>query len=159
MTLSRKSVAAVEEALRDGLPRTVSVEAGPSRLAIDLVAADSIGVAFRSLELHRADRSGSGVESLRVWGERLSERVHYLLEPLVVLEVDQVGGTVEIKSKAPSHREGLKSYYELRIGPDASLRFGRVAYSPDTKSRSTIDCRLTREAFERLVDDLADSAD
>ena len=37
------------------------------------------------------------------------------MEPLVVLEHDPIGGQVEIRSEAPTHRSGRRTYYEVRL--------------------------------------------
>ena len=95
MTLSRKIAAAVVACpdLFDA-PREVAVEEGPHRLTLHLNAAGAGGVAFDTLEFATEARPEWSPEALRGWGDRLTARLTYLMEPLVVLEHDPIDGQV-----------------------------------------------------------------
>ncbi len=159
MNLSKKSVDAVDAAALGGLPTEISAQDGPCSLRVQLESADTIGVSFSSLDFTHADLADADLAELEAWGERLSKKVNYLLEPLVVLEVDSVGGEVDVRSQKPSVREGVKSYYEIRIKEGGTLSFQRVSFDPTSKVRQPSSCQLTREAFERLVEDFAATAE
>jgi hypothetical protein len=94
---------------------------------------------------------------LKAWGDRVAARVTYLMEPLVVIEVDPVGGEVELRSQSPTARNGQRTYYEVRMNRQGTLRLGRVAFDEQTRRRSAVTCQLTREVIERLTDDLVAS--
>jgi hypothetical protein len=158
MSLSQKIVAALD-ARSDAaaLPCDVAVEEAPHRLLMHVTVNGKVGLAFDALDFSATDRSDWSTDALRAWGDRLVSRITYLMEPLVVLEVDPVGGEVELRSQAPTARSGHRSYYEIRLNRLGELRLGRVAYDEATRQRRTVACQLTREVLERLTDDLVAS--
>ena len=158
MTLSRKIAAAVDEITAPlEAPREVTVEEGPNRLTLHLNAAGPVGLAFDSLDFATTSRPEWSPEALRAWGDRLAARLTYLMEPLVVLEHDPIDNQVEIRSESPTHRSGRRTYYEVRLHPRGTLRLSRVSYDEATRRRQPAPCQLTREALERLADDLVAS--
>jgi hypothetical protein len=159
MSLSQKIAAALDENTRAYvLPCTVSVEAGPNRLTLDLTALDTVGVAFDSLEFATTDRTEWSSEALNRWGQRLAERVTYLLEPLKVLEIDAGGGEVQIRSTTPTPRAEQRGFYEVRLRKNGTLRLERFVFDETTRQRRRGACQFTREVLERLADDIAASA-
>ena len=67
------------------------------------------------------------------------------MEPLVVLEVDAVGGEVELRSQSPSARDTLRSFYEVTLRREGTLHLRRVAFDAADRRRRPIACQLTRE--------------
>ncbi len=160
MTLSRKIAAAVDECTAPlEAPREVTVEEGTDRLALHMNAAGPVGLAFDALVFATSSRPEWPPEALRGWGERLTARLTYLMEPLVVLEHDPIGGEVEIRSESPTilPRSTASAYYEIRLRTGGTLHLSRIAYDYTTGRRRAVPCQLTREALERLVDDLVAS--
>jgi hypothetical protein len=156
MSLSRKIAGALDAG---PAPGPLEVRDGAHRLQLHVSAAGSVGVAFDALEFSATDRTSWSSAALKEWADRLAGRVTYLMEPLVVLEVDAVGGEVELRSGAPTAREGQRFYYEVRLSQAGSLRLTRVAYDPEARRRRPVACQMTREAIERLADDLVASVE
>lgn len=160
MTLSRKIAAALDARPDQGaLPCPVAVEAGNHRLSLNLTACGPVGLAFDSLEFAAAEGDDRSPEEMRAWADRLAARVTYLMEPLVVVEHDPVAGEVELRSQSPTARGDLRAYYEVRLGAAGALRLCRVVFDEATRRRRPAPCQLTREALERLADDLVACAD
>jgi hypothetical protein len=158
MTLSPKIAAALDARSEGGaFPCDVSVADGPYRLSLHLTAAGSVGLAFASLDFAVADRPEWTTEALRAWADRLSARLTYLMEPLVVLEVDAAEGEVELRSQSPTVRGGHRAYYEVRLSKQGTLRLGRTVYDETERRRRPTTCQMTREVIERLADDLVAS--
>lgn len=158
MSLSRKIAAALDENTTvHVLPCTVAVEEGPHRLVLNLTALDTVGVAFDGLDFAATGRPEWTSESLRSWGERLAGRVTYLMEPFKVLEVDAEGGEVHIRSQSPTTRDQQRSYYEVRLCKQGTLRMERITFDGATRQRRRSACQLTREVLERLADDIVAS--
>jgi hypothetical protein len=158
MTLSRKIADAVESLPEGALPPSlVEAEAGPSRLALTLTARGPVGLAFETLDYARGDHAGLSTENLRAWGARLAARLTYLMEPLVVLEVDAEAGEAKLRSQAPTPRGDRRSYYEVRLRGEGSLHLRRVGFDEQTRQRLTVPCQMTLEVLERLADDLVAS--
>lgn len=153
MSLSQKIVAAVD-ASAGSSPCDVSAAEGPNQVSLRLTAGGTVGVAFDAIDFATSARPAWTDAELRAWGDRLAARVTYLMEPLVVLEVDPVAGEVELRSLAPTTRGGLRSYYEVRLNRQGALRFARVLFDENTRQRRPATCQLTREVLERLTDDL-----
>ena len=127
-------------------------------MTLHLTALDSVGVAFDSLEFVATDRTEWSSEALNAWGERLAARVTYLMEPLMVLEIDAGGGEVQIRSQAPTARGDQRGFYEVRLFSSGTLRMERFAFDEATRQRQRTTCQITREVVERLADDIAASA-
>ena len=156
MSLSRKLTAALD-ASPDTLPFQVSAEDGGHRISIDLTATGPVGLAFDALDFSADDATPPAVRStaaLRAWADRLAARVTYLMEPLVVIELDPVAGEAELRSQSPTARGELKTYYEVRLNKSGALRLSRVVFDAATRRRRPAPCQLTREVIERLTDDL-----
>ncbi len=149
--LSRKIAAEVDA---NPGPGTVSVADGPYTLRLHLTAASPVGVAFDALEFAESDRADRSADDLRAWGDRIAARLTYLMEPLVVIEVDAEGGEAELRSKSPTTRDEVRVFYEIRLRREGTLRLCRIAYDPSDRRRKVVACQLTREALERLADDL-----
>jgi hypothetical protein len=159
MSLSKKIAAALDENTRAYvLPCTVTVEDSPDRLTLHLTALDTVGVAFTALEFAATNRTSWTSEALKSWGDRLSARVTYLMEPLKVLEIDAGGGEVQIRSQNPTPRAEQRGYYEMRLFRNGSLRMERFVFDETTRQRRQTPCQLTLEVLERLADDIAASA-
>lgn len=159
MTLSRKIAVALDQQGRDpNLPTTVSVVDGPNRLAVDLTALDSVGVAFDALEFSTTARPEWSTDELTAWGDRIAQRVTYLMEPLKVVEIDADEGEVQIRSDNPTPRADRRSYYEVLLNRAGVCRFHRHEFDDATRRRRRASCNLTREVLERLIDDIAATA-
>jgi len=158
MSLSRRITAALEARPESGaLPCAVNAEEGPDRLTLHLTATGPVGLAFDALDFATTRRPEWSVDDLRAWGDRLASRLTYLMEPLVVLEADPLGGEVALRSQAPTPREGHRSYYEVRLGRGGMLRLARVTFDEATRRRKSGTCQMTLEVLERLTDDLVAS--
>jgi hypothetical protein len=159
MSLSKKIAAALDENTKAYvLPCTVTVEDNPSRLTLNLTALDSVGLAFSTVEYANTSRTEWSSEALKEWGDRLSKKVSYLMEPLKVLEVNDSGGEVQMRSQSPTPRDDQRAYYEMRLFRSGTLRMERFVFDDATRHRRQIPCQLTRETLERLADDIAASA-
>jgi hypothetical protein len=158
MSLSKKIAAALDENTKAYvLPCTVTVEESPNRLTLHLTALDTVGLGFTALEFATTSRPEWASEALKGWGERLSSRVTYLMEPLKVLEIDARGGEVQIRSQSPTPRAEQRGYYEMRLFRNGSLRMERFVFDGATRQRRQTPCQLTIEVLERLADDIAAS--
>jgi hypothetical protein len=158
MTLSRKIADAVDALPPVGpLPSLVEAEAGHSRLALNLTARGPVGIAFDGLDYAMTDRLDLSSNALRSWGDRLAARLTYLMEPLVVLEVDAQAGEAELRSQTPTPRGDRRSFYEVRLRREGSLHLRRIGFDDATRSRQVVPCQMTVEVLERLADDLSAS--
>ncbi len=138
-------------------PCPLTVEDEPHRLTLGLTASGPVGMAFDSLDFATAARSAWKSDDLEAWADRIASRVTYLMEPLVVLEHDKVGGEVELRSQTPTSRGDRRTYYEVRLHHQGTVKLSRIAVDEATRQRHSTSCQMTREVLERLTDDLVES--
>jgi hypothetical protein len=153
MTLSPRIAAALDGQGAAALPCDVAIDDTPHHLVVHLTASGPVGLAFSSLDFRTRARDDWTPEHLKTWGDRIAARVTYLMEPLVVLEQDTEGGDVELRSHAPTARGETRAFYEIRIAR-GGLHLGRTAFDESTRRRRPVECMMTREVLERLVDDV-----
>ena len=159
MSLSRKIAAEVADAIgTDGPAPTVYAEDGPHQIAVPLALATQMGLECEGFEFRIADRAELSSADLQGWAGRLSSRVTYLMEPLTLLESDPLAGEALLRSRTPTPRDGRRSFYEVRLGRQGTLRFDRMAFDEATKGRRKVSCQFTGEVFDRLLDDLVATA-
>ena len=161
MTLSQKIADAVEthaQQVSPGVPGTVYASTDAHWIALGDAVGGPVGVAFGDLAFAAVDPDPllTGPD-LRAWGDRLTARLTYLMEPLVVLEVDGIAGSAELRSQVPTARGDVRSFYEVRLGHDQSLRLQRISFDAATRRRQPTPCQLTGEMLTRLADDLVTS--
>ena len=160
MSLSRKIAAALGNlgvVLGGGVAQTASASEGPHHLDLEVHVASPVGVELGRLEF-RADGPTRTLDQLTAWADRLAARITYLMEPMVVIEVDPVAGEIELRSQAPTSRHGLRSFYEARLDRSGRLWIIRQAFDTTTRTRRMVPFQLTSEVLERLTDDLVDTA-
>jgi hypothetical protein len=154
MNLNQKIAAALDGTGNAPLPCDVAIEDSGNRLVLHLTASGPVGLAFESFDFTAAPARDWTPALAKAWGDRLAARVTYLMEPLVVLEQDALAGDVALRSHAPTARGESRAYYEIRIGGAGCLQFARVAFDESTRRRRRVDCMMTREVLERLIDDI-----
>lgn len=155
--LSPKIAAAVDAQVIRG-PGTISVESGDRTLLLRYTTGGPVGLALESLELsNSAALQPLTDRQLRTWADRLVSRVNYLMEPLVVLEVDTHAGAADVRSAAPSKREGTRTYYKFLLNHNSTIQLIRVLFRESDRTSEAIPFQLTTEAIERLVEDMEES--
>lgn len=155
MSLSHAIAAALDKGNSSGM---VSADEGDDSIQLDLVASSAVGVECHNLEYRTASRTHWSADDLRAWGDRVAARVTYLMEPLVVAEIDADAAEVQILSKSPTPRGPSRSFYEVRLNATGVLRLVRITFDEPDRRRRTTTFQLTREVLERLADDLAATA-
>lgn len=158
--MSLSTAIAAELDARPGQTGVVSAQDGPDRLDLTVDATSTVGVSLQHLDFAVIDPNTPdwSIDELQAWGDRLAKKVTYLMEPLVVLEVDAQGGEVELRSQSPTPRGQLRSYYEVRLNKAGTLRLDRIAFDSSQRKRYATPFQLSREVLERLADDIADCA-
>lgn len=161
MTLSRKIADAIEShesQAGPGVPGAIRAETDAHRIGLIDAVGGPVGVACGALTFAATDPGPAlAGADLRAWGDRLAARLTYLMEPLVLLEVDAEAGSAELRSRVPTARGDVRSFYEVRLGRDRSLQLRRIRFDAAARRREPAPCRFTGEVVERLADDLVAS--
>jgi len=127
--------------------------------SVTLVTAknDSLSCALRELTLER----GTPIQDeVKVWAERIAQRVTGLMEALRLIEADGSLGKAILRSQAPTVRDGKSFYYEMVLerGSRTSAQLHRyVGDRQNGEPRQTVPFALTHDAIVKLVGDITAS--
>lgn len=128
----------------------------------ELLEHDGIGVMLSSVVIEKdRQEEKEAATYLKNVAEAIAKRVNYLMEPLRIVEIDSTSNAVQIRSEKPNVAENQVSYFEivLRSGKWFGWRdhvsLHRYAQrTEDEKNRRSIGFPLTKQQFERLLNDL-----
>lgn len=138
--------------------RTLTVQSDTVAIEASVSKADALGCSLGHLRLRLLEPAELSVEQLTAWGQRLSERLRYLLESIETVEVDQPQGRLLLRSSPPDRKDQDTLYYELLVESGGRLQMTRHRYRAATGQRTAEPMVLTHEALEKLIDDLAATA-
>jgi hypothetical protein len=130
----------------------IAIDLTSGRLEADIVAADAIGCAFQTLSIQTDRLAGATIEQLRKVSEALAARLHYLLEPIGLVETDSERCAIQLRSNPPQKADDGTHYYELLVRRGGDISLSRYAKRPG-QIRQIVPANVTREVFERLADD------
>jgi hypothetical protein len=138
-----------------GSRQTLAVPDEGSGWAVNLVVDrhDELGSAFWEVTLQRVAptrREGS----LEHWAKGVAERVTGLLEPLEILEIDNLRNEALVRSNRPTQRGAELFYYEILLKGTQTAQIRRYQGSPGVGRREQVSFVLTHEAFAKLAQDI-----
>ena len=115
---------------------------------------DSLSALVWELALARTGSAPEGF-TLKAWAEGIAKRATGLLEPLRVLEVDDVRGEGVLRSDSPAKKGERVTYYEVRLfGTDRAV-VRRFAADRSQSGREQVAFALTHEVLAKLAGDIA----
>lgn len=139
--------------------RSLVVECDSKSLAAEVTAADQLSCALDRLIIEPRVPQQLSADELRGWGDRVVKRVRYLLEAIETVELDTTQGEMLIRSTPPEKKaDGTVFFYELRLEAAGRLSLERRRFEPKSRARELESMQFTRELFEKLVNDLAQTA-
>ena len=146
---------ALVDELKRGQSGPVEVTAGDVRATAEVSGSGPYGAELRGLSIERTEPSSedAGEAMKRVVGG-IAERVHYLPERVVPLELDPNSGRGILRTRRDQVRG--KEYYEVAVEAGDRIDVGRYRYDPESGGRQRVGDNLGHAVIERLVDDLAE---
>ena len=125
-------------------------------LAAHFSSVDRLACAAESIVAASPRLRGLTGAQLRELADRLSDRLSYLEESLVVVEIDPVAPEIQLRSKSPRQDEETRTYFEVQVGQQgiALRRFEKRTGD----ARRGIAAVLSRDVFCRLCVDLVSAA-
>ncbi len=144
-------------ALEGGRGEAVALEWEGLRVRFRVEEADRVGCAIFGLCVEDLRASAKDAEDLKAWADRVAGRVTYLMERVAAIETDGASGMALLRSVPPDLRGGARAYYEIVLKSPGTLTLTRYRYQDGDRMRTEVPCALTRDVFERLVDDLAEA--
>jgi hypothetical protein len=101
------------------------------------------------------ERLGGVAPELGAWASALAKQVRGLMEPLRVVEIDQVRGEAILRSDAPTTRADRRAHFELHLFSNRKATLARYAAGLEpTSRRERVPFALTLESLGKLVDDM-----
>ena len=133
---------------------TIEIDADAMSLRAELVSLDRLGCEFNRLTWLAGKLASATPSQLKVLGDGLATKIHYLMEPIGPVELDADRCILQLRSTQPSQDGAEKSYYEMVVSKRGAEL---VRYSAASKQlRRLIPASVTRQVLERLVRDVAD---
>ena len=162
--LAAKGPKEVEAVLLDASHRGylvgVSPEGAGSGVSLNLEEYDRFSVSVRHLEVYDSRLTITDGESyLTQVAAQICQRVVYLDEPLILVELDKVENIAQLRSELPQAEAPERIYWEvmLSISPHPHARVMRYHWSAGTSGRSVVSYPMTFTSVGRLVEDLVKS--
>ena len=156
---NRKMIASAEnimEQVRRG-PREpnkqILASDGSLQVRVQLADCDRLGCLLESLEIRPTHGCSLNIDPL--WIEK---EIHYLGEPLKIIELEESQGKALLRSFPPRRENGTVHFFEVVIHPKEGLSLNRLSYDRSLGSRTQTPVPLTRETLERLLADLVSLA-
>jgi hypothetical protein len=106
------------------------------------------------LNLLRLHEPPAGL-TLQTWASATAERVHGLMEPLTVYEVDETRYEAILRSMPPSKKGEALAYYEVHLTGLTSATVRRFTATRSAAGRTQMAFALTHEVLARLAGDIA----
>ncbi|MBC8355505.1 MAG: hypothetical protein H8E66_26300 [Planctomycetes bacterium] len=132
-------------------PHALCIDLVDGRLEATLTQIDPLACAFEYFSYKTGKLANATVDQLKDIANTLSTRLSYLLESISPIEIDDEACVVQMRSNPPQKDDDGTRYYELVVtrGELNLCRYSR----PSGRVRRVVSANVTREVFERLVED------
>lgn len=157
MTLPESLLPKLSEWHPAGVGRhSLSVAAPEAGWTVHLTAdkADTLSCLVWELTLARTADTPAGL-TLKAWAEGIAARATGLLEPLKLVEVDDVRGEALLRSESPAKKGEGVAYYEVKLFGLNRATVRRFQASRTASGRDQVGFALTHEVLAKLAGDIA----
>lgn len=141
-------------------PKTVTLAAtGKIEVMIDFTSVDTMSCSFQEIRVNVPALSQTAFDKLKEWGQKLCQRVTYLLENIGPLEYDEDAGQVLIRSTPPDQGQAGTQFYEVILSSHSNGQFSlkRFVSQSGQSGRTQVEMQVTHEVLRKLVEDLVDT--
>jgi len=139
-----------------GSPEQLTIDVEHGTLRCKMKAIDAIGCSFQTFSLTTDRLANTTPPELKKLSETLAAKLHYLLEPIRLIEIEAEGHLLQFRSDPPQKNEHSTSYYELLAKCGGELTLCRYN-KPIGKERSVVPANVTREVLCRLTADFVEA--
>ena len=141
-------------------PRTVTLAAKDKiELMLDFTSVDTMSCSFQEIRVNVPALTQATFDKLKEWGQKLCQRITYLLENIGPLEYDEDAGQVLIRSTPPDQKPAGTRFYEVILSSHANGNFSlkRFESQKGQSGRIQVDLQVTHEVLKKLVEDLVNT--
>ncbi len=132
----------------------VAIPAAGWNVQFSVDRADSLSCLVWNMTLTRIGTAPPG-STLRTWAEGIAKRATGLLEPLILLEVDDTRAEAILRSESPATRGQQLAYYEVQLFGLDRATVCRYTASRAASGREQVAFALTHEVLAKLAGDIA----
>ncbi len=125
---------------------------GRSELRARMASVDRLACEVELISVTSPRMSSLDSQQLNRLAEELADQLSYLEERLVVLEIDKLVPSVQIRSDTPRVEDDTRSYFEVQV-VKSGITLQRFEKSPTTR-RTAVPSALTHGVFIRACVDL-----
>lgn len=157
--------ATVRDQLQQALGSTASASSGPILVVwpggeVRIVCTDRnrLGCELTEMSVLAASLRNRSAVELTELGTQLATRIHYLVEPLSVREVDAETRSVQIRSDPPQREAKTVRYFEVLLEANSGLRLVRYEKQPD-QPRQTIPALVSADVLQKICLDVIRTLD
>jgi hypothetical protein len=123
-------------------------------LNLTLERRDELGCLIWELALRRTSTAPTG-ETLRTWAERIARQTTGLLEPIKVVEIDELRNEALLRSETPLVRKDKPTYYEVLLkGTNVACLRRYEAEANGSGKRDQVAFALTNDGLAKLAEDM-----
>lgn len=131
---------------------------GGGEIQVHCTDRNRLGCELTELNVTAVSMSRRTTEELTELGNQLASRIHYLLEPLAVQEVDGETRSVQIRSNPPEREAKTVRYFEVLLEANSGLRLVRYEKQPG-QSRQAIPALVSADILLKVCLDVIRSLD
>jgi hypothetical protein len=152
MSLTKRINEQLQKATAD---QAMEVAASDEKLRVKVKLADygRLGCLLDRLHLEHAKGGQLAVDPVQI-----VERITYLGERLEIIETEGEEGMTILRSTPPRVDGEVISFYEMVLDRSTKLSLVRYKHDHKTDGRTPMPAPLTRDALERLIEDLIELA-
>lgn len=141
-------------------PKTITLAAkGKIEVMIDFTSVDSMSCSLKEIRVNVPALTQATFDKLKEWGQKLCQRVTYLLENIGPLEYDEDAGQVLIRSTPPDQNKAGTRFYEIILSSHSNGHFSlkRFESQQGQNGRTQVDIQVTHEVLRKFIEDLLDT--
>ena len=122
-------------------------------LLFEEVVSDRLSSKIRSIKGKIS--SSDTFEDLVTKGENICNNITYLNEKLRLLEKNDLGKSIMLRSIEPDKNQGNIEYFEMILQQSGDISIDRYSYAKQSQERNKSDFILSHDLMERLVKDIS----
>ncbi len=155
----------IRDQLQQALAAAAPASAGPllviwpgGEVRVHCTDRNRLGCELTEMSVTAASLLSRSTAELTELGTELATRIHYLVEPLAVQEVDPQARSVQIRSTPPERDAKTVRYFEVMLEANSGLRLIRYEKQPG-QPRQSIPALVSADVLQKICLDVIRTLD